>query len=100
MCWLGLSSWGPMRRSAAESAGNGYVPRHHSRKKWTPPAVDFGDSPVRIKVHAGDETVEISVEADFEKLPERLRRFAILSVPCHLLSQAMGDTARRAAKPA
>jgi hypothetical protein len=28
--------------------------------------VDFGDSPVRVEVHASEETVEIFVEADFE----------------------------------
>jgi hypothetical protein len=28
--------------------------------------VDFGDAPVRVKVHASEETVEIFVEADFE----------------------------------
>jgi hypothetical protein len=28
--------------------------------------VDFGDAPVRVKVHASEETVEILVEADFE----------------------------------
>jgi hypothetical protein len=60
--------------------------------------VDFGDSPVRVEVYASEETIEIFVEADFETLPEERRRFAIINVPRHQLSQATGDTARRAAK--
>ena len=28
--------------------------------------VDFGDSPVRVEIHASEETVEIFVEADYE----------------------------------
>lgn len=31
--------------------------------------VDFEDSPVRIEIHASDETVEIVVEADTHELP-------------------------------
>lgn len=38
--------------------------------------VDFGDDPIRVEVHASDETVEIFVEADVEIDPEdRSRRF-------------------------
>jgi hypothetical protein len=61
--------------------------------------VDFGDSPVRIEVHASDETVEIFVEADFDTLPEHRRRFVLLNVPRHQLSQAMGTAAARARRP-
>ena len=42
--------------------------------------VDFGDAPVRVEVYAGEETLEIFVEADFETLAEERRRFAILRV--------------------
>ena len=60
--------------------------------------VDFGDAPVRVEVHASEETVEIFVEADFETHPEERRRFAIINIPRHLFSEATGRTARRAAK--
>jgi hypothetical protein len=44
--------------------------------------VDFGDAPVRVQIYASEETVEIFiVEADFEKLQEERRRFAILNIP-------------------
>jgi hypothetical protein len=60
--------------------------------------VDFGDSPVRVEVHASEETVEIFVEADFETHAEERRRFAIMNIPRHLFSEAMGQAARRGAK--
>jgi hypothetical protein len=59
--------------------------------------VDFGDSPLRVEVHASDETVEIFVEADFETHVEELRRFAIINIPRHLFSEATGQAARRGA---
>lgn len=55
--------------------------------------VDFGDAPVRVEVHASEETVEIFVEADFETHPEERRRFAIINIPRHLFSEATGRTA-------
>jgi hypothetical protein len=58
--------------------------------------VDFGDAPVRVKVYASEEAVEIFVEADFETQPEEHRRFAILNIPRHLFSEATGEAARRA----
>jgi hypothetical protein len=60
--------------------------------------VDFGDSPVRVEVHASDQTVEIFVEADFETHAEERRRFAIINIPRHLFSEATGQAARRATK--
>jgi hypothetical protein len=60
--------------------------------------VDFGDAPVRVRIFSSDETVEISIETDFETLPEERRRFAILNVPRHQFSEATGAAARRAAK--
>ena len=60
--------------------------------------VDFGDAPVRVEVYAGEETLEIFVDADFETLAEERRRFAILNIPRHLFSGAMGEAARGAPK--
>ena len=60
--------------------------------------VDFGDAAVRVEIHSSEETVEISIEADFETLPQRSRRFAILNIPRHLFSEATAASARRAAK--
>jgi hypothetical protein len=61
--------------------------------------VDFGDAPVRVRIYASEETVEIFIEADSEMLPEERRRFAILNIPRHLFSEATAATARRAANP-
>jgi hypothetical protein len=60
--------------------------------------VEFDDVPVRVEVHASEETVEIFVEADFETHPEERRRFAIINIPRHLFSETTGRTARRTAK--
>jgi hypothetical protein len=57
--------------------------------------VDFGDAPIRVEIHASDETVEIFVEADFETHAEERRRFALLNIPRHLFSEASGKAARR-----
>ena len=59
--------------------------------------VDFEDSPVRVEVHASEETIEIFVEADFEIHAEERRRFAIINIPRHLFSEATAGAARRAA---
>jgi hypothetical protein len=60
--------------------------------------VDFGDAPVRVKISSSEGIVEIFVEADFETIPEERRRFAILNVPRHQFSEAIGAAARRASK--
>ena len=60
--------------------------------------VDFGDAPVRVKVYASEETVEIFVEADLETHAEEHRRFATLNLPRHLFSEATGEAARRASR--
>ena len=60
--------------------------------------VDFGDDPVRVEVYASEETVEIFVEADFETHAEERRRFAILNIPRHVFSEAIGEAARRASR--
>jgi hypothetical protein len=59
--------------------------------------VDFGDAPIRVQIHASEETVEIFVEADFETHAEERRCFAIVNIPRHLFSEATGEAARRAA---
>src|SRR4051812_35797452 len=59
--------------------------------------VDFGDAAVRVEIHASEQTVEVLIEGDFETLPEERRRFAIVSIPRHLFSEASGAAARRAA---
>ena len=51
---------------------------------------------LRVEVHASDETVELFIEADYETEPEERRRFAIINVPRHLFSEAVGRNARRA----
>ena len=61
--------------------------------------VDFGDAPVRVEIYASEETVEIFIEADSETLPEERRRFAVLNIPRHLLSEATAAAARRANNP-
>jgi hypothetical protein len=58
--------------------------------------VNFGDVPIRIEVHAGEDTVEISVEADSDPVPAEKRRFAILNLPRHRFSEAVGAAARDA----
>jgi hypothetical protein len=50
--------------------------------------VDFGDAPVRVKVYASEETVEIFVEADLETHAEEHRRFATLNLPRHLFQRS------------
>jgi hypothetical protein len=38
---------------------------HHPWEEWRRYVVDFGDSPVRVEIHASEETVAIFVEADW-----------------------------------
>jgi hypothetical protein len=60
--------------------------------------VDFGDSPIRVEIHSSDETVEISIEADYESLSEERRRSALINIPRHQFSEASGLAARRKMK--
>lgn len=62
--------------------------------------VDFEDAPVRVAFYASEETIEIFVEADFETHAEERRRFAIINIPRHLFSEAIGRAAQRGAKKA
>jgi len=61
--------------------------------------VDFGDAPVRVEIYASEETVEIFIEADFDTLPEKRRRFALVNIPRHLFSEATAAATRRATNP-
>ena len=47
--------------------------------------VDLATSPVRVEIYSSEETIEIFIEVDFEKLPEERRRFALLNIPRHRL---------------
>ena len=53
------------------------------------------NSPVRDEVYASEATI---IEADFERLTEGRRRFALVNVPRKQFSQATGEAARRAAR--
>src|SRR5258708_25689016 len=59
--------------------------------------VDFGSSPLRVEVHASEETVEIYIEADIDTRPDHLQRFAIVSMSRQQFSEATGP--RRAERP-
>jgi len=62
--------------------------------------VDFGDAPIRVEVHASEQVVEISIEAPEDPTPSDKQRFALLNLPRHLFSEAMGEAARRSNKGA
>jgi hypothetical protein len=51
------------------------------------------------EIYASEETVEIFIEADFDTLPEKRRRFAILNIPRHLFSEATAAVARQPRTP-
>jgi hypothetical protein len=57
--------------------------------------VNFGDAPLRVEIYAGQESVEIFVEAESEAISEERRRFAIINIPRQLFVQANGEAARR-----
>ena len=57
--------------------------------------VDFEDAEIRIEVYSSDETVEIVVEAVNDLAPSDRRRFALLNIPKHLFSSALGEAAQR-----
>ena len=61
--------------------------------------VDFEDAEIRIEVYSGDETIEIVLEAVDDLEPSDRRRFALLNIPKHLFSSALGDAAQRKGTP-
>jgi hypothetical protein len=50
-------------------------------------------------LYSGDETVEIVVEAVNYLAPSDLHRFALIDIPKHLLSSALGEVAQRKGRP-
>jgi hypothetical protein len=61
--------------------------------------LDFEDVEIRIEVYSGDETVEIVIEAVNDLAPSHHRRFALLNIPKHLFSAALGEAAQRKGTP-
>ena len=57
--------------------------------------VDFGEATLAVELHASEDHVELVIEADDPDRPSDKRRFALVSIPRHLFSQAMADLARR-----
>jgi hypothetical protein len=61
--------------------------------------VDFADAEIRIEVYSSDGTVEIFAEAVNDLAPSDRRRFALLNIPKHLFSSALGEAAQRKGTP-
>jgi hypothetical protein len=61
--------------------------------------VDFEDAEIRIEVYSSDETVEIVVEAVNDLVTSDRGRFALLNIPKHLFSSAVGEAAQRKRTP-
>ncbi len=57
--------------------------------------VDFGNAKIKVEMHASEQVVEISIEGRDDPAPSDKQRFALLNIPRHLFSEAMGETARR-----
>jgi hypothetical protein len=52
--------------------------------------VDFEDAEIRIEVYSSDESVEIVIEAVNDSTSSDRQRFALLNIPKHLFSSALG----------
>lgn len=61
--------------------------------------VDFEDAEVRIEVYSDDESVEIVIEAVNDSTSSDRQRFALLNIPKHLFSSALGEAAQRKGTP-
>ena len=61
--------------------------------------VDFEDAEIRIEVYSGDESVEIVIEAVNDSTSSDRQRFALLNIPKHLFSSALGEAAQRKGTP-
>lgn len=57
--------------------------------------VDFGDADITVELHASEDHVELVIEAPHDEAPSDRKRFALVSIPRHLLSKAMADLARK-----
>lgn len=56
--------------------------------------VDFGDDKIKVEITSNDSVVEIFVEADHDTFPEGRKRFAHVSIPRELFSEAIGNVAK------
>lgn len=61
--------------------------------------VDFEDADIHVEVYSSDETVEIVVEAANDLATSDRRPFALLNIPKHLFSSALGKAAQRKGTP-
>jgi hypothetical protein len=61
--------------------------------------VDFEDAEIRIEVYSSDESVEIVIEAVNDSTSSDRQRFALLNIPKHLFSSALGEAAKRKGTP-
>lgn len=61
--------------------------------------VDFEGAEIQIEVYSANDTVEIVVEAVNDPTPSDRHRFALLNIPKHLFSSALGEAAQRKGTP-
>ena len=57
--------------------------------------VDFEDADITLELHASEDHVELVIKAPHDVAPSDKKRFALVSIPRHLLSKAMADLARK-----
>lgn len=57
--------------------------------------VDFEDADITVELYAGEDDVQLVIEAPFDEAPSDKKRFALVSIPRHLWSKAMADLARK-----
>ncbi len=60
--------------------------------------VHFDGTPIRIEAHASKQVLEFSIMALENPVPSNKNDFALLNLPRHLFSEAMGEVARRSGK--
>ena len=70
--------------------------RGHNGRRYE---VNFEDAEIRIEVYSGDESVEIVIEAVNDSTSSDRQRFALLNIPKHLFSSALGEAAQRKGTP-
>ncbi|MEH6786864.1 MAG: hypothetical protein V7673_06020 [Paracoccus sp. (in: a-proteobacteria)] len=57
--------------------------------------VDFEDADITVELNSSTDHVELVIEAPDDQAPSDKKRFALVSIPRHLLSKAMADLARK-----
>ena len=57
--------------------------------------VDFDDADITVDLHASQDHVELVIDAAHDEGPFDKKRFALISIPRHLLSKAMVDLAHK-----